>query len=802
VSGPSLPGAKLSAPPEQATPAAQSNVAEAIDQLDAPGTVGPPEFALDPGAVGAGGATGWSCPPTGCCPSGPAGACPPTVSPPIAASLTEAFSVDRAAMSGAMLFASCADEAAEFVTAWHTPPNTRAHEPSLREPRGSGDAAGSVAVAALDTFPEHTVWPGHTRAAPAAEAADGPTPIRARFHGPTPDCPAFRALAAPGPVEACDTDRTSHPASPLHDAVPVDVPDAPPATAPSQAALRVCTVPTHPAGQSNTALDDEIDDGPRTGCPAIGRPVAGSTATKSAALDAAELVSPLHPPPATVQSVPAPEPRACGDTPVSRALVDDDAEPPHPPGPPEHCTTADACDTLTGPETGATPDTTSPRTAPAACVADRSTTSVFASAPHEPPAPWAAHCVDPRLSRTPTMSPEAPPLVAPDPRPEHGATGQSTRTLAWLDAVNTRPTSECVGAPGTPPASAALSGPAVVSPTRELDSAPQRPAVDSHSLAPDVDRTGTCALDPAAPVIFPDVEVEPRPEQSHPLPPQSTRSAAVEPFPPSRPASFSHAPPRTSHDDFAASLLRVVSLVEMAGTDPAAASPSDISRPSVSPPMLPVASPEQPTAPAPHDTRPSARTAPPAPSRAPSESRESSSEPSRSAPSRRTVDEPLHRPDATRQPDDSTATARLPTRVGESARAGEPRTSPLLRLSQRSPEASQLLFAPPPSATATTPHRVARHLADALLPPCLASVLQPFAVHPAVTTEAPEPDLAPQPDTPDKPTQLSRCSSPVSASATTVEHDRNAPLEPQPPAAPPPSTSADGAGSCPARSRN
>ena len=38
---------------------AQFKVAEAIVQEEAPDTVGPPEFALEPGAVGAGGVAGW-----------------------------------------------------------------------------------------------------------------------------------------------------------------------------------------------------------------------------------------------------------------------------------------------------------------------------------------------------------------------------------------------------------------------------------------------------------------------------------------------------------------------------------------------------------------------------------------------------------------------------------------------------------------------------------------------------------------------------------------------------------------------
>jgi hypothetical protein len=56
--GPSLPAAELRAAPEHAVLPAQSSVADAIVQLEAPGTLGAPEFALDPGAVGAGGTAG------------------------------------------------------------------------------------------------------------------------------------------------------------------------------------------------------------------------------------------------------------------------------------------------------------------------------------------------------------------------------------------------------------------------------------------------------------------------------------------------------------------------------------------------------------------------------------------------------------------------------------------------------------------------------------------------------------------------------------------------------------------------
>jgi hypothetical protein len=61
ATGPSDPAAEVRAVPAQpeAEPA-QARLASAIDHEDAPGTVGPPEFADDPGAMGAGGVAGWS----------------------------------------------------------------------------------------------------------------------------------------------------------------------------------------------------------------------------------------------------------------------------------------------------------------------------------------------------------------------------------------------------------------------------------------------------------------------------------------------------------------------------------------------------------------------------------------------------------------------------------------------------------------------------------------------------------------------------------------------------------------------
>lgn len=284
-------------------PPTQSRVAEAIVQLEAPGTVGPPELALDPGAVGAGSVAG-------CCWSPPLPGSLLRGSPPVVSELTVALAVDRACTSGAMLFASGPDEAPEFVTTWHTPPTTPWQVPSEREPRGSGDTEGSVAVAALVTFPVHTFSPLQVSAAPAAEAADGPLTSRAVL---TRDPSPASACVAPAPVEAVDTDCAwQPPVPPWQVADPFDVRGVPLLIAPSQAAELVCTMPEQdaPSAHCRLALDDDTDDGALVACPAIGFPVAGSTITWSGALDAAELVTPWHPPPATVQSADAEEPRA------------------------------------------------------------------------------------------------------------------------------------------------------------------------------------------------------------------------------------------------------------------------------------------------------------------------------------------------------------------------------------------------------------------------------------------------------------------------------------------------------------
>jgi hypothetical protein len=190
-----------------------------------------------------------------------------------------------------------------------------------------------------------------------------------------------------------------------------------------------------PAAHCSAALEEEVDDGPDSGWPARGLPGAGSTATKSGALDAAELVSPWQPPPVTLHSVNAAVPRACGETAVSRALVELDAVPPHSVASPEQATWAEACDTLTGPVTGVTPPA---RVAPPAA-GIRSPTVVSALVVQPPPAPRAVHEEEPVLSRTPVASPEAAPDVVLDPDPVQLATAQSSCALAVLEASSSRP---------------------------------------------------------------------------------------------------------------------------------------------------------------------------------------------------------------------------------------------------------------------------------------------------------------------------------------------------------------------------
>src|SRR5690606_26865910 len=414
--GPTLPVTEVRAVPAHPVPPLQSRTAEAIVQLDAPGTVGPPEFALEPGAVEPGGKP---------C----RGASGLRSSAPISSSETSAFDVDAACTSGRMVFASGPDEAPEFVTAWQRPPVTASQEPVLRDPRGSADTDGSVAVAALDACPSQTRSPAQATTAPAAEAAGGPGTSRAALTG----CPPEKASAAPDPVEANELDAAWQPAvPPAQLASPADVRGTPPATAPSHAEVEVRTEPEQASEAQTTVPDDDAtEDGPLVGCPGSGRPVTGSTATKSGADDADEVVVPAQAPPVTVHSAVAFVPRACGDTAVSRALVADSAVPSQVPAPPAHSTHDSAVDTLTGPDTGATPGIASP------VAGSRSVTEV-ADELAQPPSPWTVQLASPVLSRMPATSPVAAPVVRTRADPVQVVASQSAAASAVLDAESSR----------------------------------------------------------------------------------------------------------------------------------------------------------------------------------------------------------------------------------------------------------------------------------------------------------------------------------------------------------------------------
>jgi hypothetical protein len=247
--GPSLPDAELSTVPEQAVAPAQSRVAEAIDQLDAPGTVGPPELAPEPGATGVAGA--W------------AGV---SVSPSAGSSvvvLTSAFDVLAAVMIGVMIDAFGSLEEPEFVTAWQTPPVTPEQEPSLWEPRASGDTLGSTAEAALVTLPSQIVCPAQVSIAPDADAADGPATWRAVFIVVAADS----CCAEPGEVDATEVVCAAQ-APPV--VVQLTEPEEDRVSLPSVPIAELVALPVQPCGQSSCALELAVLEGPAAGCPVFG----------------------------------------------------------------------------------------------------------------------------------------------------------------------------------------------------------------------------------------------------------------------------------------------------------------------------------------------------------------------------------------------------------------------------------------------------------------------------------------------------------------------------------------------------
>jgi hypothetical protein len=166
-------------------------------------------------------------------------------------------------MIGVMIEAFGSVEEPEFVTAWQTPPVTPVQEPSLREPRGSGDTLGSVAEAALVTLPSQAACPSQVSIAPETDAADGPATWRAVFTVVSADS----CCADPGEVEATDV------VCPLQ-APPVEVQLTEPVDVrcsfPSMPVAELDAVPVQPCGQSSWALEPAVLDGPAAGSPVFG----------------------------------------------------------------------------------------------------------------------------------------------------------------------------------------------------------------------------------------------------------------------------------------------------------------------------------------------------------------------------------------------------------------------------------------------------------------------------------------------------------------------------------------------------
>jgi hypothetical protein len=169
--------------PEHLAPPAHSSVADAADQLEAPGTLAAPELAAEPGEPAGGSAASF-----------PAGFwSPPCPFPsPVCTEPVLAFSVDRAANSGLIEEASGPEEAPELVTPWQCPPDTPSQEPQLRSPLVVL-VAGSLPLAELVTLPLHLPGPSQDMTPPVAVAAEGPEVSRLRVGFPDSVC------AAPGP---------------------------------------------------------------------------------------------------------------------------------------------------------------------------------------------------------------------------------------------------------------------------------------------------------------------------------------------------------------------------------------------------------------------------------------------------------------------------------------------------------------------------------------------------------------------------------------------------------------------------
>jgi hypothetical protein len=198
-----------------------------------------------------------------------------------------------------------------------------------------------------------------------------------------------------------------------------------------------------------------------------------------------------------VHSAPADEPRRCFDTLESKALVELVAVPPQD-GLSEHCTTAPAWETLTGPDTAAT--------AASAAAGSRSSTVLSLVALHPPPAPCTAQLDEPLLARTPLTSPDAAPEVAESAVPSQPAPAQLARASARLAANNAESDPSDTAASLLPDGEEAP-------PTCELDSAEHPPADVPQLEDPLVVRFADRTPSAAAPVTVRPVALAPLPLQ-------------------------------------------------------------------------------------------------------------------------------------------------------------------------------------------------------------------------------------------------------------------------------------------------
>ncbi len=128
-------------------------------------------------------------------------------------------------------------------------------------------------------------------------------------------------------------------------------------------------------------------------------------------------------------------PRAFAVTAVSRALVAVAVRPLHVVAAPAQLTSATASEVDTGPDTSATPVAGSF----AVAAAGRSSTRVCVPVEQAPPAPCVVHWEVALLSRTPLMSPLAPPEVPEPALPVHRAVAHSADDAASLAAARVRP---------------------------------------------------------------------------------------------------------------------------------------------------------------------------------------------------------------------------------------------------------------------------------------------------------------------------------------------------------------------------